>query len=125
MNVVVIRGRLSSDPVRRQLASGAEMVSMEISTTTPDGVLTVPAAWFDPPDSAVFGAGDEVLVAGVVKRRFFRGPAGTQSRTEVVVAEACRGSDRRRSARLLARAVAALGPVSPGGAETERTRASG
>ena len=54
-------------------------------------------------------AGTEVAVRGVVKRRFYRGAAGTQSRTEVVADEICQLSKRRVAQRLLERAVTALG----------------
>lgn len=108
MNVVVLRGRLSSEPVRRELASGSVVLSMEVSTTTVEGTLTVPAAWFDPPAATALAVGDEVLLRGVVKRRFFRAAGGTQSRTEVMVAEACRSADKRRGARLIAAAAESL-----------------
>ena len=71
------------------------------------GTASVPAAWFDPPPGAVFEQGDEVVVAGIVKRRFFRAGGATQSRTEVVVADACRAGNKRRAARLIATATAA------------------
>ncbi len=108
MNVVVLRGQLSSTPVRRQLTSGSVVLSLEVSTPTPAGTATVPAAWFDPPESAAFEQGDEVVVAGIVKRRFFRSGGGTQSRTEVVVADACPATNKRRAAKLVATAVSAL-----------------
>ena len=41
---------------------------------------------------------------GVVKRRFYRGAAGTQSRTEVVADEVCELSKRRQAQRVLERA---------------------
>jgi len=41
--------------------------------------------WFDAPASArELDVDEEVLVVGRVRRRFFRTPSGTQSRTEVV-----------------------------------------
>ena len=85
MNVVVLRGQLSSTPVRRQLTSGSVVLSLEVSTPTPAGTATVPAAWFDPPESAAFEQGDEV-----------------------VVADACPATNKRRAAKLVATAVSAL-----------------
>ena len=109
MNVVFLQGRLSSDPVLRELASGSRLLSLEVTTSTDAGTANVPVAWFDPPTIPDWGAGVDVVVRGVVKRRFYRGPAGTQSRTEVVAIEACEVSKRRQAQRLLEHAVNALG----------------
>ena len=109
MNVVYLQGRLSSDPVLRELSSGSRLLSLEVSTTTDAGTANVPVAWFDPPSVPEWPAGTEVAVRGVVKRRFYRGAAGTQSRTEVVVDEICQLSKRRGAQRLLERAISALG----------------
>jgi single-strand DNA-binding protein len=108
MNVVIIRGRLSSTPASRTLASGSELLSLEVTTVTPDGTASVPVAWFDPPASISFTLGDEVVVRGVVKRRFFRTGAGTQSRTEIVAAEIVAATRRRQVERLVAKAVDAI-----------------
>ena len=46
---------------------------------------TVPVVWFQPPASAGdYDVDEKVVVVGRVRRRFFRGAGGTQSRTEVV-----------------------------------------
>lgn len=109
MNVVFLQGRLSSDPVLRELASGSRLLSLEVTTSTDAGTANVPVAWFDPPTIPDWGAGADVVVRGVVKRRFYRGPSGTQSRTEVVAIEACEVTKRRQAQRLLDHAVNALG----------------
>jgi single-stranded DNA-binding protein len=109
MNVVYLQGRLSSDPVLRELSSGSRLLSLEVTTATEAGTANVPVAWFDPPSVPDWGAGAEVVVRGVVKRRFYRTPSGTQSRTEVVADEVCERSKRRGAQRLLERAVNALG----------------
>jgi hypothetical protein len=101
MNVVVLSGRLSSAPVRRELASGSVLLSLEVTTDTADGVASVPVAWFDPPPSTTLDVGSEVVVRGVVRRRFFRSGAVTQSRTEVVAAEVVEPRRRRGVERLL------------------------
>ena len=105
MNVVFLQGRLSSDPVLRELSSGSRLLSLEVTTATDAGTANVPVAWFDPPAVPDWGAGTEVVVRGVVKRRFYRSAAGTQSRTEVVADEVCEASKRRQAQRLLERAV--------------------
>lgn len=109
MNVVFLQGRLSSDPVLRELSSGSRLLSLEVSTETDAGTANVPVAWFDPPTIPDWGAGVDVVVRGFVKRRFYRGPSGTQSRTEVVATEVCEVTKRRQAQRLLEHAVSALG----------------
>ena len=108
MNVVVLCGSLSSDPVVRSLASGSSVMSLEVSTPTADGVASVPVAWFDAPSSATFEAGGEVVVVGTVRRRFFRVGGITQSRTEVVATEVLAASKRKQVQRVLERSVAVL-----------------
>lgn len=106
-NVVVLRGRLARPPVTRALASGCVEVGYEVSMPRTgaerpaEGVSVVwPGA---PARSGTFVAGDEVVVVGRVRRRFFRVGGITQSRTEVV-AEQVVPVRRRAAAR---RAVAA------------------
>lgn len=108
MNVVYLEGRLSSDPVLRELSSGSRLLSLEVTTASDAGTANVPVAWFDPPTVPDWTAGDEVAVRGLVKRRFYRGAAGTQSRTEVVAVEVCQLSKRRQAQRVLERTVSAL-----------------
>ncbi len=108
MNVVVLRGRLSSDPLLRTLASGSVLVTLELTTTVDGAAASVPVAWIDPPDIGAMAAGDELVVTGVVRRRFFRTAGATQSRTEVV-ATAVIGARKRRQVRAaVTKAVAAL-----------------
>jgi single-stranded DNA-binding protein len=108
MNVVFLQGRLSSDPVLREMSSGSRLLSLEVTTASDAGTATVPVAWFDPPTLPDWGAGVEVVVRGVVKRRFYRGASGTQSRTEVVATEVCEVKKRRQAQRVLERTVSAL-----------------
>src|SRR5262245_64649841 len=88
MNIAVLRGTLSRDPVERTLPSGSRLVNYEV--TVPDDAGgpadSAPVAWFDPPARLpAVTQGDEVVVLGRVRRRFFRTAAGvTASRTEVV-----------------------------------------
>ncbi|HUZ43017.1 MAG TPA: single-stranded DNA-binding protein [Acidimicrobiales bacterium] len=88
MNIVALSGRLSRPPEEKTLASGSRMMSLQV---TVEGVgekaraESVPVAWFDPTSGALdLDQGDPVVVIGRVRRRFYRGTAGTQSRTEVV-----------------------------------------
>jgi single-strand DNA-binding protein len=84
MNLVVLRGTLSSDPIDRLLASGSTIWTLEVTTRSTDGVFSAPVAWIDPPHPPRVATGDEVVVVGQVRRRFFRSGGLTQSRTEVV-----------------------------------------
>jgi len=108
MNIVVLQGVLSSDPVSRTLTSGSVLVSLEL-TTVADGVsISVPVAWFDPPTEVVWAAGAALVVTGTVRRRFFRTGGLTQSRTEVVASEVVAAGKRRQVRAMLARSAAAV-----------------
>lgn len=86
------------------------MLSLELSTAADDGAqVSVPVAWFDPGFAPDWGAGTELVVAGVVKRRFFRSGGVTQTRTEVVAAEVVEASKRRQVQRMLGRMADRLG----------------
>jgi hypothetical protein len=109
MNVVVIRGILSSEPVERTLASGSVLVSMAVTTPLPDGRrVSVPVAWFDPPPERP-APGDEVVVSGTVQRRFFSAAGGTGSRTEIVAERVVAARRSRAVAALLRDATTAMG----------------
>ena len=86
MNVVVLAGRLSTPPAERVLQSGTRLLSLQVTTESVEARAdTVPVAWFDPTAGALdMQEGDEVVVVGRVRRRFFRAGTATQSRTEVV-----------------------------------------
>lgn len=115
MNHVVLVGLLTSTPQHRILTSGAVLWSLEVSTMGADGTRwSVPVAWFDPPMPLECSMGDEVVVIGAVRRRFFRGAQGTQSRTEVVASSVTPLVDRRRCRRLLRAAAERLGAAATG-----------
>ena len=85
-NIAVIVGRLARPAEERALPSGDRLVSYEVTVPRESGrAESVPVVWFDAPASAaVLDVDEKVVVIGRVRRRFFRGAAGTQSRTEVV-----------------------------------------
>jgi single-strand DNA-binding protein len=103
MNVTIVQGTLSRPPEARALASGATVVSYDVTVRPADGPAeTVPVSWFDPPAAADrLAEGDDVLVTGRVRRRFYRAGGRTQSRTDVVADAVVRTSARVRSARAL------------------------
>jgi single-strand DNA-binding protein len=113
MNVVVLRGVLSSGPTSRGLPSGTVLATYEVTTRAEGGAAeSVPVTWFDPPRrSTTLPAGTEVVVAGRVGRRFFRTAGGTASRTEVVATGVIPARQRVRAAKLVEAAIAAAGEL--------------
>lgn len=109
MNVVALCGRLSSQPVVRELQSGSVVMSLELTTLVDDASISVPLAWFDPPAGADFDAGEEITAVGTVRRRFYRVGGSTQSRTEVVVSLLARTDDKRSVAKIRKRLSALMG----------------
>ena len=106
MNVVILRGTLSSDPVSRELASGSVLVSLELTTKVDEAAVSVPVAWFDPGKEVTYAAGDALVVTGSVRRRFYRSEGRTQSRTEVVATDVVPAGRARQVTAALARAMA-------------------
>ena len=95
-NEVRLCGRVSGDPQERELPSGDRMWSFRVVVPReqPRGRQTV-----DVVDCAVWGGrarrtvsgwtdGDEVEIAGALRRRFFRSGGATASRVEVEVTTA-------------------------------------
>lgn len=84
-NLVILRARVTSEPRITELASGADVVQYDVKTVDASGATTVSVSWFDaPPAGRRFRPGDEVVVIGSVRRRFFRTGGATVSRTDVV-----------------------------------------
>ena len=84
-NLVVLRGTLAAEPRPRELPSGSVLTQFDLTTRDSGGTQSVPVAWFEPPGAGVPAEpGDEVVVVGSVRRRFFRLGGATQSRTEVI-----------------------------------------
>jgi|HigsolmetaAR201D_1030396.scaffolds.fasta_scaffold11197_2 single-strand DNA-binding protein len=112
-NVVVLRGTLTTEPRPRALPSGTALVQFDLTTRDDGGTQSVPVAWFDPPPAAsALTAGEEVLVVGSVRRRFFRSGGVTQSRTEVVATRVVPARRGREVAKALAAVCRRLaGPV--------------
>jgi single-stranded DNA-binding protein len=87
-NLTVLVGTLTRAPDRRDLPSGATVLGLEVQVRADDGPAeTVNVAWYDAPASAEdWLQGEQVLVTGRTRRRFFRVLGRTESRTEVVAA---------------------------------------
>lgn len=100
LDLAVVVGTLSSDPVHQTLSSGSTLVRYEVTVRDRSPADTVPVAWFDPRRPPSVHAGDRVLVVGRVRRRFFRAGGATRSRTEVEAVAV--GRPRARAAALAA-----------------------
>jgi single-strand DNA-binding protein len=80
-----------------------------VSVRRADGPTdTVPVARFSNGRPPRLNAGDEVVVTGRVRRRFFRAGGVTASRTEVVADTLTRASQTRRAAAAVERALRPL-----------------
>ena len=110
MNIVVLRGTLSSEPRERLLPSGTVVTNWEVTTRVEGKAQSVPVQW-DTPTAAIRACseGDEVVVTGRVRRRFFRAGGATASRTEVVASAFARPGQKVALAKLLERAAEQLG----------------
>ena len=92
-NVVLVRGTVTSEPVRRELPSGDVVTQIELTTRVDGRATSVPVAVHHV--AVTVGEGDEVVVTGHVSRRFFRAGGSTQSRTEVIAAEVVKTTRKR------------------------------
>ena len=113
VNVVIVRGSLSSEPVARDLNSGSSVIGLEVTTRHEDEpTRSVPVSIFDPakPDEILaLTTGDEVVVIGAVSRRFFKTAGGTGSRTEVVATDVVPTRQKAKVKKLVTRHLERLG----------------
>ena len=109
MNIVVLRGTLSSEPIERTLPSGTTVMDWSVTTDVDGRKVSVPVQWTDP-NRAVqkFDEGDPVIVFGTVQRRFFRSNGMLTSRTEVVGEQVTKPTQRVATEELLAGAQSQL-----------------
>src|ERR687897_2260534 len=89
VNVVVLAGTVSADPVERRMPSGDEVTELRLSVPEAGRrLLPLPVAvWHrDVGKRALkgLGKGDDVLVYGQLVRRFYPSGAGARSLTEGV-----------------------------------------
>jgi len=115
VNLAVVQGACSSPVEVRVLPSGSTLAVLQVTTRAPGRPATsVPVAMWGPPGWVdELDSGDEVVVLGQVRRRFFRGAGGTGSRVEVEAVALARARDRRRVQALARRARAALEEIVP------------
>lgn len=84
-NLVIVRAVINREPEFRALASGDEVLAFDMTIRADDGPAeSVPVIWTNPPANAHnFVEGDDVVVLGAIRRRFFRSGGTTASRTEL------------------------------------------
>jgi single-strand DNA-binding protein len=110
LNLAVVRGCCSSAPEVRVLPSGRVLAVLQVTARPASGAaVSVPVAAWDPPAWVErLDTGDEVVVVGRVRRRFYRAGAQAAARVEVEADLLARGGDRRRVDAALRRARARL-----------------
>jgi single-strand DNA-binding protein len=109
LNLAVVRGTVSSAPEVRVLPSDTTLVQLQVTTRLADETLSMPVSCFNPaPWVEELEPGDEVVVVGRVRRRFFRAGGATASRVELDAGFVARAGDRRRVRAALRRATEAL-----------------
>ncbi len=97
-NVAIVRGSCSSPPELRVLPSEQRLAQLQLTTRVDGRAMSVPVSIIDPaPWLEALEVGDEVVVLGAVRRRFFRAGGVTASRVEIEAEVVCRARDRRRS----------------------------
>lgn len=112
MNVVALSGWLSRPAEEKLLESGTRMLSLQVTVSGAGPAAraeTVPVVWFEPAVGALdLDAGQDVVVVGRVRRRFFRTGNGTQSRTEVVADMLVPGGRPAAARKAMARAIESM-----------------
>ncbi len=103
MNIVILQGRLSADPILRVLPSGEEVLDLQLNIPRSDGPADSVPIVRHAPTAAMrkLRLDDRVVVVGRVQRRFFRAGGTLASRTEVVASDLVRANETARVGRLL------------------------
>lgn len=109
MNVSVLRGHLSRAPQIRELPSGDQLVTLQVTVPGDDDrpaesvpVVCVGAS----PAAANLQPDTEVVVVGRVRRRFYRAAGATRSATEVVAEHVVPARNAKRAGRVVLEALA-------------------
>ena len=87
LNHAVLVGEVTSELVTRDLADETTVSTFDLTTSTPQGRMSVPVSVEGVPSVVEVGA--QVCVIGLVRRRFFRSGPSVASRTEVVAHVIC------------------------------------
>lgn len=112
VNLAVLTGTLVKAPEPRLLADGTTVWELDVAIRhEARAAATVPVSWSTPPpavDPASWAPGEELLVVGAVRRRFYRAGGATVSRTDVLADAVVPARQRKRAATVLAEALAPL-----------------
>jgi len=109
LNLAVVRGTVSSPPDARVLPSDTRLVQLQVTTRLAGETLSMPVSCWNPATWVeALEPGEEIVVAGRVRRRFFRAGGATASRVELEADVVARAGDRRRVQAVVRRATAAL-----------------
>jgi single-strand DNA-binding protein len=109
LNLAVVRGIVSSPPEVRVLPSDTVLVQLQVTTRLETETLSIPVSCWNPAGWVeTIEPGEEIVVVGRVRRRFFRAGGATASRVELEADVISRANDRRRVQVALRRANAAL-----------------
>jgi single-strand DNA-binding protein len=113
VNLGVLCGPCSTVPELRVLESGTRLASLAVrcpaGARAEDRATSVPITVWDPPAWLdTLEAGEEIVVVGRLRRRFYQRPGGVRSRVDVEAEYIARARDRRRIDTALRRALAAL-----------------
>jgi single-strand DNA-binding protein len=114
LDLAVVVGSLSSDPVATTLPSGSTLIRYEVTVRDAAPADTVPVSWLDPSRPPALAAGDRVVVVGRVRRRFFRAGGATRSATEVVAGSVSRPRSTRAAVAAVEAAAAVLASMPAG-----------
>jgi single-stranded DNA-binding protein len=113
VNLAVLCGPCSGPAEIRLLESGTRLATLAVRCPVGAGgderVTSVPVTVWDPPAWVeALAAGDEVVVVGRMRRRFYQRPGGVGSRVDVEAELVGRARDRRRLDAALRKADEAL-----------------
>ena len=111
LNLAVLAGPLARAPEPRLLADGRTVWELDVAVRLEGrAAASVPVSWTPPSgvDPAAWPPGDEVLVVGAVRRRFYRAGGATVSRTDVLADSVVPARQRKRATAALAAALAPL-----------------
>jgi single-stranded DNA-binding protein len=109
---VVLEGVLSKAPEARVLPSGTTLAVLTVRLRSDDGPTRSLAVTAWEPDAATVAleVGASVLVVGHAVRRFWAGPLGRATRTELVADSIVASTDRRKRRRVLELVARQIGP---------------
>lgn len=114
VNLAVLCGTLSKAPEPRLLADGRTVWELDLTVRLEGrSAATVPVSWVAPSagfEPGRWSPGEEVVVVGSVRRRFYRAGGATVSRTDVLADGVIPSRHRKRAAALLADALGVLRP---------------